>query len=410
MPLIHCPDPALTNLLTDLTTLLEANGAWFNPDMVIDADEYGNITIKSASGQSDRRSFVRIPLAVMPRQQEYDVTLNRDNLQCSPLSKDTDPLQTEIMEQMTAVYNACNKVGHWITASPLFALDRWPDVKTLLFQAKANTPKFQHFQTLLDAGDIDKLKIESFLGSRVFHLLPQFLQAPGQDVPGKGQPVIMPIIDYFNHRFQAEGYSVQNTPPPPSMRVFGVPDPDTWEVSVRYNLYDPVDTFLFYGFVDTRSPWLASTPMTLDLPDGRKLNVLNTGGSIKKQLPSAVKDLRLYLPMVKDPDKEEVKINKLMIPGSAAPKALQRVLAGLLKSLCKDLDRQQQLQWVEKMETAVLETNRQWWHKLGEKASTLPEETGAAADLRTLCALANKHLVRYVNQRNYPAGQGVTNA
>jgi hypothetical protein len=70
-----------------------------------------------------------------------------------------------------------------------------------------------------------------------------------------------------------------------------------------------------------------------------------------------------------------------------------------MTSACKDLDQKQILQWVGKLETTVLDTNRQWWRKLGEKASTLPEETGAAADLRTLCALGEKHLARYVNTR-----------
>jgi hypothetical protein len=292
----------------------------------------------------------------------------------------------------------------------LIALAPWPGIQTLMFQAKAHAPKLEKYLNMQASGDIDQLIVNSFLGSRVFNLQPGILKELGYQNAAEGKAVLMPVIDYFNHRFQAEGYSVQTTSPPPSMRVFGIPDPKTREVYVRYNLYDPMDTFLFYGFVDTLSPWLASIPMTLDLPDGRRLTVLNTGGAVKKQLPPAVKDLRLYLPMVQDPDKEEVKVNKLLIPGSGAPRALQRVLAGLLQSLCKDLDRHQTLQWVNKLETAVLDTNLQWWRSLAEKTDALPEDIGIARQVRTLCAFGQNHLARYVNQRKRMAAKGVTGA
>jgi hypothetical protein len=138
--------------------------------------------------------------------------------------------------------------------------------------------------------------------------------------------------------------------------------------------------------------------------------VLNTGGAIKKQLPPAVKDLRLYLPMLQDPEAKEVKVNKLLIPGPGALRALQRVLAGLLQSLCKDLDRHQTLQWVNKLETAVLDTNLQWWRNLAEKTDSLPEDTDIAKQVRILCAFGQNHLTRYVNQRKRMAANSVTSA
>jgi hypothetical protein len=100
--------------------MLESNGAWFHPDIVIHADEQGDISIKSASSQSDRRSFVRIPLALMPRQQNFSFALDKETLQCTPLNQNMDALQADIMAQIVATYNTCEKISNWLKKSPLF--------------------------------------------------------------------------------------------------------------------------------------------------------------------------------------------------------------------------------------------------------------------------------------------------
>jgi hypothetical protein len=321
----------------------------------------------------------------MPLRRDFDITLDAGGrFQATAVRDDLPANHAAIMDLMLAVYNETGKLGWWQTVCPLLALKRYPEVRTHLVRSKMHTPKLQSHMQLLDAGEIDKLVVESFLGARVFNLNPKFLQELGYDESEQGQPVIMPLIDYFNHRFQAEGYTVQAKPAPASMRVFGVPD-ESGEVFVRYNLYDPVDTFLFYGFVDTHSPWLASVPRTLTLPDGRGLEILNTGGVMKGELPPALRDLRIYMPMIIKNDQEGVQLSKLLIPGPQAPRALQRILGFLVNHLCPKLSRQERLAWIERLESELLDFNRTWWRELQTLCKIMPEGLPIAGSMGLLC-------------------------
>jgi hypothetical protein len=102
--------------------------------------------------------------------------------------------------------------------------------------------------------------------------------------------------------------------------------------------------------------------------------------------------------MVQDPDKEEVKINKLLIPGPAAPRALQRVLAGVVQNLCKGMSQPDVAAWVKKQEAVVMETNRLWWHELSDMAETLPN-VPVAEQVRQLCRIGTRHMARYMKNR-----------
>lgn len=385
------------HLVTQLCSMLQDKGAWFNSDLVISVDNC-EISVISASARPDRRSFIRIPLSLMPLLWDFEFWVDGDSLQCSQAHSNVDLLHLELMDRMTAVYNACNKLEQWAEKSPLLALDNVPQVRDKLMQAKINAPKLKKYKSLLEFGDRDTLLVESFLGSRTFNIQVNILKELGYEDENaeQSQPVIMPVIDYFNHRFQAEAYSVQTTPPPPSMRVYGVPDSNTHEVFVRYNLYDPVDTFLFYGFVDTNSPWLASIPLSLMLPDGRSLEVLNTGGTVKKQLPPALRDLRLYMPMIQGQDEWIIRLNKLLIPGKNAPRAMQRVLASVLKSLYSSLNHSELLDWVQKLESDVLEINRKWWNELSSMAESLPEDKPITRSVNDLCTWSRQHIETYI--------------
>jgi hypothetical protein len=302
------------------------------------------------------------------------------------------------MDLMLAVYNETGKPGWWQTAYPLLALNEYPRVREHLVRSKMHMPKLQSHMQLLDAGEIDKLVVESFLGARVFNLNPKFLQELGYDASEQGQQVIMPLIDYFNHRFQAEGYSVQAKPAPASMRVFAVPD-ETGELFVRYNLYDPVDTFLFYGFVDTHSPWLAGVPQSLPLPDGRSLEILNTGGVMKQELPPALRDLRMYIPAIIKNDQETVQVSKLLIPGPHAPRALQRVLGFLLHNLTPKLTSQERLKWICRLEDELLDFNKTWWQQLQSLCTPMPVDLPITQSMHLLCSDCLQRIETYESNR-----------
>lgn len=385
-------DEALVRPLHILTQRLAAAGAWFNEDLEIRAGA-GDLAMRSQRRYTDRRSVLRVPLAAMPFKEDFHWTLEGDRLRAEPVGPDTDPLHREMMDLMLEVYNQAGKMAQWRQVCPWTALEDHPALLDRLLAAKAAASKVQRFQEWRAGGRRQTLMVESFLGARIFRLTAEHLRYVGRE-EGDGAAVLMPIIDYFNHRLQAEGFQVQPAPAPISMRVFSRPDPQTGELFVRYNLYDPLDTYLFYGFVDTECPWLASVPLTLDTAGGR-LEVLNTGGAFKGTLPQAMRDLRPFMPAVIRQEADHLQLTKLILPGERAPRALQRVLAGLLTTL--GVPRDGVPQEVARLEAEVLERNEAYWEDLAGQARVLTQ----GHPLQTLCRHARDHLAAY--RRMHPS-------
>jgi hypothetical protein len=398
MSTIDCDNAELEKCLQEHVKCLVSHGAWFSPDLIISGHN-GRLCIKSASVRKIRTSFIRVPLSLMPLKRDFAFTGKDGTLQCRPVSADVCDLHIQVMDQMIAMYNLCGKLADWSNASPLLALDRWPDVLAKVLETKKNVPKIKSYNELLQKGCKEELMVDSFLGSRIFNLNHHYMKELGYKDAEQGQAVFLPVIDYLNHWFQAENFAIKPEPAPVSMHISGKASSDAGEVFVRYNLYDPLDTFLFYGFVDTCSPWLASIPTRLDLPDGRQLDILNTGGVMKKQLPPQIKDLRLYIPTLQHHNQEVVRVNKLLIPGAGAPRALQRVLGVMLQGLDLGLDRTALVKWITFAEEALIETNRKWWKELEALTSGLPGDLPMKQDLQTLCSFSLGHLHSYLDNR-----------
>lgn len=394
---LQIPDHEVAKPVRELLRLLSHRGAWFSPDLVVYGHN-GDLSIRSVRSHTDRRSYIRVPLACMPLIEDFAVAFREDSFVCSPVNEDVANAHRDVMSLMFDVYNETKKAVWWSSFCPFIALQPWADVRSYLVDAKRHVPKVLKLQNLILANDFSTLMVESFLGARLFNLDAMYLNGSDGTESGQRYPVLLPLIDYFNHSLQAEGFTPHLLPSPPSMRVFGVPD-ETGEIFVRYNLYDPLDTLLFYGFVDVNAPWLASVPLALKLPDGRSLKVLNAGGTAKKNLSQPVHDLRMYLPMVQHPDAEEILISKLLVPGPAAPRALQRVLAYLLQSLGPGLKRADLLQWVGRLEKELLERNLQWWEELDRLRRDVPEELPIGRSLKDLCSFSQKHLRSYCSDR-----------
>lgn len=376
--------------LSALADILDGQGAWTHPALVIRCDG-SELSLVSDTAFTDRRSLLRVPLSLMPVIDDFSWSVRTEGgdvlLQAAPQEAVSDSHRA-VMSAMVDIYNATDKLSHWRDMSPWSALRAHPEILRQLYRGRAHTPKAQAYHRLVQDGAVDDLLVESFLGSRGFNLSADHRGLAGHGDVDTGATVLMPLIDYFNHRFAAEGFSVHATPSPASMRVFGVPDPESGEFFVRYNAYDPLDTYLFYGFVDTGAPWLSSIPLSLTVGD-RILAVEARGGTLKGALPPALRDLRLFMPQVVRQDDLGITLTKLLIPGAGAPRALQRVLASFASALSVP---QAQLQSeVARLEEAVLAQNDAYWADLAESARALD----AAHPVHVLCRHARAHLDAY---------------
>lgn len=384
----------LVEQLTALTRFLRERGAWFHPSLAVDCRE-NELSMHSEHAFNDRRSLLRIPLALMPAIDHFHWSVDWQDdvphLAADPLGEASGD-EVALMTQMIDIYNALDKLNQWRSVTPWVALREAPDMMAALFRGRANAPKAQKYHRASAADDTDALLLETFLGARAFNLSARHRVKAGRESAEQSTSVIMPVIDYFNHRWAAEGYSIHDTPTPPSMRVFGKPDPDTSELFVRYNHYDPLDTYLFYGFVDVAAPWLNSVPLTID-EGGKTLSVEAKTGLFKGQLPPALRDLRVFMPQITYRDELGVTLDKLVIPGARAPRALQRVLASFASALgISPGDRRAA---VARMEEAVINRNEAYWADLADAASDLP----ADHSVHILCEHAQSHIAAYRENR-----------
>lgn len=333
------------------------------------------------------QSIMRVPLSTMPIISDFEVTVRNDSFCIKSNQEVATEVQREVMALVIEYYNQTNALSAWRASSPWLSLSTNQRILNQLLKARETTKKSQELLDLLELGKKDLLLSQTFLTSRQFNLLEPQQLAADRSTPYKPQKVLLPIIDLFNHDMSANGFQIQAQSAQPSMRVFGRPDPETREIFVRYNLYDPVDTYLYYGFVDERAPYLSSVALDLEC-QGRSFDITATGGLLKGKIADGLKDLRIFLPVISKTDRG-LTLSKLIIPGEAAPRALRRVLALALRQL--DLTNETLRAEVLRIEAEVIERNREYWKEMQDLAAPL-EESHA---LHALCRTALSRIDRY---------------
>lgn len=352
--------------------LLSKQGAWFNPDLRIRAEE-GNLSLHGTPGAS-RASYLRVPVALMPQLEGFDIQQKNDRLVAEPNGAPLLPHQHEILESMLELYNATGKLKLWRDSVPFLAWQDTPDVLDYLVSARPLNRNLMLNYERFKAGKQDELLVESYLGARKFGLNDRHLKALG--VSCNEAMVLLPVVDCLNHSLTAEGYYTPHIEGKPTMRTFHVPDAETGELFVRYNLYDAVDTTLSYGFMDSASTWLSSIPVTLSIR-GQTLKVQSLPMQLRSDpIPTSFEDIRTYMPELNRQGEREATVSKLMFcKGSSY--SLRRVLTYLVYQLGiahTDLVARQQ---VAELERQLIEKNLQWWNGLENLTQPLPDNHAA---------------------------------
>lgn len=146
-------------------------------------------------------------------------------------------------------------------------------------------------------------------------------------------PMAMPFVDYLDHHYAGSPYGTPRTDadePVLSIRNHR-PFPSASTLYACYGMYDALDTFITYGFIDTEAPIVRAVPMTIDLGQGKSLEVgAMTAAKISAPLNAYLKDLQAYSPMVTFDDKKKLNVSHLLIPVINAPHALRRILRSLV--------------------------------------------------------------------------------
>lgn len=370
--------------LHNLCRLLLDNGAWLHRELVIHA-EGGDLSLRGARPDTERASYMRVPVQLMPALQDFTLLTDRDRQLCAvPVRKDIDPLQQRVMQLMLELYNRTGKLAQWEASYPGFAWQNQDEIMQHLFSARPINSCQPIYAAIKNRQIIENTLPHSFMGSRKFIMRHQY--------SGRAENVhvLMPLVDCLNHHSLAEGFRIHETPQPAVMRVLTRPQGEQGELFVSYNQFDAVDTLLLYGFVDSQAPFLFSVPCSV------QVGQYNLEIQQRRHIESPLRHPRLralgrQAPGVEVTGAQSLSISGLIIPDAENIDQLRLAAAaigeisGLVKSH-KDMEI-----FVRGFEAKVIEYNSQWWQTLRELTGHLDTQHPAAQLAARGCA----HLEAY---------------
>jgi hypothetical protein len=256
---------------------------------------------------------------------------------------------------MLAIYNATGKITQHRETSPWFALADTPDLLDAILAGRRGAPRLdQQYQRVRDEGLTDDFLIEDFLGTRKYGALEA--------------STLMPFIDYANHDSRAPAFQPAPRVGYPNHQVAilnSQPADDGGQVLVRYAQLDALDAYLGYGFVDTSTALVRSSPVTITLDVGEIVAESRIGAKAKKKRADpGIKDLRGYLPMILENADGRVTVTHLLLPEAGSPYALRRILNWLIRKHEPDVGLKRMGRLVDEAERQILDANRAFYDAL----------------------------------------------
>jgi tetratricopeptide (TPR) repeat protein len=360
-------DKKLIGLITELVEHNKQQGAYFHPDLEIKANN-GELSVYYY-GQKNTK-LIDIPVACMPLLCDYEFTLTgNDKLVVKSNSNHmVNPKAEYTMQLLVSIYNQSNKMQKWQVACPFIALYDSPDLLNALLDAKLHNVKVQLLKQTLVSGNRKKLCIDTFFGSRAFGYKSDFLNK-NKITSGKNREQgLLSVIDFLNHKLNSNSFKLTNN----SVHITGSADAQSNEVFVQYNEFDPLYTYLFYGFVDIEAPFLASIPCELATTYGHVLQI--TGESTIGNTLSEGKfnHNQAYLPQLVRVSTNKVKLNKLIMPVNALSTLLKDTLLNVINTTAPDEIVKNDTFFkseIAHLEKQLILANKAYWLKLQRMAN-----------------------------------------
>ena len=343
--------------------VLDAGGAFHEAMTVVVRGGDLSVTVPAETDPDSR--LLQLPAASMPDLAATEIGVRDDAFSLLDADPNQGATARKALEGLLDLYNVCGKPAWWRATCPWLALAHDPDVRDRLTGLRAANPKVRAYTDLLAENAQDKLLADSFLGTRMFRLKPAdradaFGDTGGADPSAAPTPVFMPFVECLNHHFDARPY--QTTVDDDGVyRLWTHADRPYWnsrECFVLYTLLDPIDSLLFYGFVDESGPVLHSAPATLALPEDITITVEAAPWQLfQGDLPASLQDIRVFIPPTKARDGGHITLPWLLIPGAKTPWALRRMLRAFIYALRPDLPEARRREVVGNAEMQLLAAN-----------------------------------------------------
>jgi len=395
MVLISADKAPVERSLQKIVALCEKIGAEFRDDLNLKCLD-GCLSVE-APPEVAGRVLARLPWNCLVPLPSFHLSVATDDIVISSHDEGLTGECVSIMEALLELYNLTDKLAHHRRTSPWSLLASFPEL--LDFISPARYQNHFGFADLIISGNNDELMLQSFLSSRVL-AYPDSARAPPY-------PVLMPVIDFFNHHFQGALFQIdQDRNKSGSVAMTrSVPLGVTRnECFACYGAHDSFDTWLIHGFIDSTALFIRSIAMTIKLPGLGTIELTNVIKNRGPQaLPSSVRNLSFYIPAFLAASGNCIKVGRLFIPGPAAPRALRRTLDFLISEMHPGRARRQDL--IMQAEEQILTANNAYYRDLMRSLQGLQPQDHPQRQLldnfRRLCQL---QLARIQAYRGYAKG------
>ncbi|MEX1114766.1 MAG: hypothetical protein WEB53_05925 [Akkermansiaceae bacterium] len=349
---IESDQPELRRALESLVEQVMRGGGWIHESLCLIAEQ-GSVRVESGLPAGRNELLISVPEEILLPIDEIRMRLSGDEIVIDSFADSATPERRRLAETQIEIYNLCGKIAAHRAVSPRFGFADDGEVARLLAEGR-------------DAKGGPGNLLDDFMHARVF--------SHGDGSSGKRLEVLMPVVDIFNHHPDATGYLIE-TPRHPDHPVIGVghwkPEPDARECFVCYSLFDAFDLAVHYGYLERGCRFVKSVPLVVELEGLGSLRMRAVGGAaLRRELPSRLKDLRAWMPVVCARTLEELEISHLIIPGSSDRHALRRVLATMISGWQPGMDLEAVADYVAHAERAVLEQNIRYYERLAESLRT----------------------------------------
>ncbi len=390
----------LVGLVNALFKQNELLGAKFHPNLRV-IETNGALCVKVYNQTDSNQKLLDVPARCMPLFRDFTFELDADNnLVSTPIEHPINPDAINVMLLLQKIYNCCNKITHWQQTFPFIALKEFPPLLLKLVAGKPQSAKIRSFYHLLEDKKFDELTIKSFLGSRECNYKQEELKKGGIVSTQPSESGLLSVIDFLNHKIGSRKYTYHNG----SVFVSGLACQTTQELFVEYNHYDPLLTYLVYGFVDLDSPYIFSVPIDLTLFNGDKIEVSGNTAIIKDDMvPDNLKHLRIYLPEVCTQSDGLVKVDKVVIPNTNESHLLREVLTIMLNTINTQgiyANEQAVAQEVLRLEIQIIAKNMAYWQEVqalfdAAKLEGTAKHSSALQDVQQLIEFFKSHYQKY---------------
>jgi hypothetical protein len=382
--------------LRKIVALSEKAGAEFSDDLVLKSVN-GYLSVE-APPESAGKVLVRLPWDCLVPFSPFRLSIVNDDLAISSYEEGLTDECVVIMEALLELFNLTRKVAHHRRTSPWRLIISYPTILKCVRQGR-DREDFALFEQFIVSGGEDELMLQSFLNSRVLGYKASTTAPP--------YPVLMPVIDLFNHHFQGALFQIDEVPDKERSLAIArsMPLPGTGtECFACYGAHDSFDTWVTYGFVDQSALFVRSVAMTIDLPNLGTIRLTNFDKTRdRRALPPSVSDLRFYIPALLARRADHIEVGRLLIPGPSAPRALRRTLHFLIAEMSPGHSRQRDL--VMEAERQIITANKAYYRDLVAFLRTLcPQDPLQKPILRDFIHMSELQLARIWNYLGYAKG------